>query len=121
MADRNNVKYIVQQGYEQVAQDYARLEGDTTWPRMKWLNVLLEKDASVLDLGCGSGDPVAIDIAKNHQVTGVDISEIHIEMARKHVPRGTFLHGDVGSMLFPPRTFEAVVSCYTLEHIILDS
>ncbi|MEM8533649.1 MAG: class I SAM-dependent methyltransferase [Chloroflexota bacterium] len=120
MADHNNVKDIVQQGYDQVAQDYARLEGDITWPRMKWLNVLLEElepGASVLDLGCGSGDPVAIEVAKNYQVTGVDISETHIEMARKQVPGGTFLHGDVGSMVFPQDSFEAVVSCYTLEHI----
>lgn len=56
--DLEDVKRIVQQGYGQVALDYARLEGRAEWPRMRWLKKLLDRlepGSSVLDLGCGSG------------------------------------------------------------------
>jgi len=111
---------LVEQGYDKVAHDYARLEGEAEWPRMRWLRkVLRELDpgSSVLDLGCGSGDPADVEIAREHRVTGVDISQTQINLARRNVPSGNFIHGDAGSVEFPAATFDAVVSFYALEHI----
>ena len=116
----NDPKQIVKQGYDQVAHDYSRLEGETEWPRMRWLNKLLnrlEPGSSVLDLGCGSGDPADIEISKGHHVTGIDISQTQIDLARQNVPTGSFIHGDAGSVEFAAETYDAVVSFYTLEHI----
>ena len=51
-------KQIVESGYDRVAKDYARLEGDIRWPRMRWLWKLLKLSgpcSHVLDIGCGSG------------------------------------------------------------------
>lgn len=113
-------KQVVEQGYDQVAHDYARLEGETEWPRMRWLKKVLNQlspGSSVLDLGCGSGAPADLEIAKEHRVTGVDISQTQISLARQNIPAGTFLHGDAGSIEFAASSFDAVVSFYTLEHI----
>jgi ubiquinone/menaquinone biosynthesis C-methylase UbiE len=115
-----NPKQVVERSYDQVAHEYARLEGESEWPRMRWLRKLLnrlEPGSSVLDLGCGSGEPADVEISKEHQVTGVDISQTQITLARQNVPTGHFLHGDAGSVEFPPSSFDAVVSFYTLEHI----
>jgi ubiquinone/menaquinone biosynthesis C-methylase UbiE len=113
-------KRVVEWGYNQVAHEYARLEGESEWPRMRWLRKLLDRlepGSSVLDLGCGSGEPADVEISKEHQVTGVDISQTQINLARQNVPIGYFLHGDAGSVEFPPSSFDAVVSFFTLEHI----
>jgi ubiquinone/menaquinone biosynthesis C-methylase UbiE len=113
-------KKVVEQGYDKVASDYAHLEGEIKWPRMQWLKKLLNRlqpNSSVLDLGCGSGDPADIEIAKKHKVTGVDISQTQIDLARHKVPHGNFIHGDAGSVNFPSASFDAVISFYTLEHI----
>lgn len=113
-------KKVVEDGYDKVAYEYAKLEGESEWPRMKWLNKVLEKlehGSSILDLGCGSGDPADIEISREHKVTGIDISEKQITLARKNVPDGNFIHDDLGSVDFPSNSFEAVVSFYTLEHI----
>jgi ubiquinone/menaquinone biosynthesis C-methylase UbiE len=118
--ESNNMKQLVEQGYDKVAHDYARLEGGTEWPRSRWLKKLLnllEPGSAVLDLGCGSGIPADIEIAKEHHITGVDISKTQINLARKNVPTGSFIHGDAGSIEFPAAAFDAVVSFYTLEHI----
>lgn len=113
-------KQVVADGYDQVAHAYALLEGEAKWPRMRWLGKLLhqlEPGSSVLDLGCGSGEPAAVAIAKAHQITGVDISQTQIDLARGNVPTGVFLRGDAGSVDFPDASFDAVISFYTLEHL----
>jgi ubiquinone/menaquinone biosynthesis C-methylase UbiE len=114
------VKRIVQLGYDQIAHEYARLEGEFEWPRMKWLKKLLPQlkpGSDVLDLGCGSGDPADIEISKSHSVTGVDISKAQIQLARKNIPNANFILADAGSIKFPEKSFDAVVSFYTIEHI----
>ncbi len=108
----DNTKRMVERGYDKVAHEYARLEGEIKWPRMRWLNELLnrlEPDSSVLDLGCGSGDPADIEIAKEHKITGIDISEVQINLARQNVPVGHFRHGDIGSVEFPSNSFDVRV------------
>jgi methylase of polypeptide subunit release factors len=85
-----NPKQVVELGYDQVASEYAHLEDGTEWPRIRWLKKmlnLLPADSSVLDLGCGSGIPADIEISKEHRVTGVDISQAQIKMARHNVPQ----------------------------------
>lgn len=116
----NDPKQLVEEGYDHVADRYAHLEGDSDWPRLRWLARLLTKlvpASHVLDLGCGSGEPADVEIAKTHRLTGVDISQAQIKLARKNVPTGTFIHADAASVEFPDGTFNAVVSFYTLEHI----
>ena len=81
----NDPKRVVERGYDRVAHRYARLEGESEWPRMRWLRKLLnrlEPGSSVLDLGCGSGNPADVEISKEHKVTGVDISQTQINLAR---------------------------------------
>jgi hypothetical protein len=34
---------LVEQGNDLVAHDYARLEGETEWPRMRWLGKILDR------------------------------------------------------------------------------
>ena len=116
----NDPKKVVERGYDQVAAAYNQLDKETEWPRLRWLRTMLAHlgaGASVLDLGCGNGDPACIEIAKTHSVTGVDISQTQIDLARKNVPAGTFIQGDLASVDFPAQAFDAVASFYTLEHI----
>ena len=120
VSDNEDPKQVVAQGYNHVALSYAQLEDEIEWPRMRWLTKLLshlQPGSHVLDLGCGSGDPADIAIAKEHQVTGVDISQTQINQARKNIPSGHFIHADAGSVRFPKASFAAVVSFYTLEHL----
>ena len=119
-AKTTDPKRVVERGYDQITYKYARLKGKIKWPRMRWLSQMLGRlrpGSSVLDLGCGSGDPADIEIAQKHKVTGVDISQAQIDLALRNVPSGRFIHGDAGSVEFPVNSFDAVVSFYTLEHI----
>lgn len=115
---------IVSAGYDAAAERYAELERpDRPWPRMRWLRELLDRlppGAEVLDLGCASGRPAAAEIAKQYQVTGVDISRHQISLAKRNVPEGTFICADAATIDFPDGRFDAVVSFYTFDHIPRD-
>lgn len=53
-------------------------------------------NAAVLDLGCGTGLPIAKHIVqKGYRVVGVDQSKKMLEIARREVPEAEFIHGDM--------------------------
>jgi hypothetical protein len=49
-----DAKRMVEQGYDQVAQDYARLEGVAEWPRMRWLNRMNSSSANTPNISLGA-------------------------------------------------------------------
>jgi len=116
-------KELVRRGYDALSVRYDQAYGaDTKYPQwLTDLTVRLPAHGHVLDVGCGSGNPVARDlVAAGHRVTGVDISEVQVRRARDLVPAGEFIHADATTLRFPEATFDAVVSFYALIHIPLD-
>jgi len=75
--------------------------------------------ASVLDLGCGSGEPATRELARRHRVTGIDVSPVQIERAREHVPAATFVCGDMTRAEFADGSFDAVVAFYSIINVPL--
>jgi SAM-dependent methyltransferase len=72
----------------------------------------------VLDVGCGSGEPVARTLtAAGYRVTGIDISEVQVRRARERVPQADFIHADATAASFEDASFDAVVSLFALIHI----
>jgi SAM-dependent methyltransferase len=74
----------------------------------------LRPGAAVLDLGCGTGLPTARQLADaGCAVTGVDISPVMIDLARRNVPEATFEVRDAVDVagLGP---FDAVVAYFSL-------
>jgi SAM-dependent methyltransferase len=116
-------KDIVRRGYDALSYRY---RGDTEEPEhyATWLAQLRERvpaGGAVLDLGCGCGVPLTRDLAASgYEVTGVDLSAVQIERARRLVPAARFLHADAAQVGFPPSSFDAVVSLYALIHMPLD-
>ncbi|WP_213451428.1 class I SAM-dependent methyltransferase [Rhizomonospora bruguierae] len=115
---------LVQRGYDSVSHRY-RGDHDAPAEYAPWLTDLrrrLPANANVLDLGCGCGIPVAKTLADHgHRVTGVDLSEVQVNRARRLVPQATFRHADATRVAFADRTFDAVVCLYALIHMPLDT
>ncbi|MEU3936244.1 class I SAM-dependent methyltransferase [Streptomyces sp. NPDC029044] len=65
----------------------------------EWLADRLPSGSRVLDLGCGTGLPTARRLAEaGFEVVGVDLSRGMVELARKHVPDGTFHQVDIADL-----------------------
>ena len=95
----------------------ASVEGD---PRDRFLHEFVELlpcSGSVLDLGCGAGVPSTKRLAETFRVTGADISEAQIALARRNVPDATFIHADLLDLDFPASSFDGVTAFYSISHI----
>lgn len=115
-------KDIVRRGYDAVSIRYdEEFGGETKYQR--WLSELCDRvpaGGAVLDLGCGSGIPVARDLtAAGYSVTGVDISDVQIRRAQELVPEARFVRADVTAVDFGAASFDAIVSFFALIHVPL--
>jgi cyclopropane fatty-acyl-phospholipid synthase-like methyltransferase len=111
---------MVAEGYGRIADDYLERFGRSSVRAAKLAELVqkLPARATVLDLGCGAGEPVARDfIAHGFRVTGVDASLGQIERARRNIPEANFIHADMTSVQFPAETFDAVSAFYSITHV----
>lgn len=80
----------------------------------------LPADASVLDLGCGGGDPVALHLtAKGIRVTGVDSSPTLLSFCRTRMPEQQWVHADMRSLALG-RHFEGILAWDSFFHLSYD-
>jgi 2-polyprenyl-3-methyl-5-hydroxy-6-metoxy-1,4-benzoquinol methylase len=114
---------MVRRGYDALSYHYRSDDADEGGyaPWLTDLKARLPASGSILDIGCGCGVPVARSLTEaGHDVTGVDISQVQIERARRLVPQARFLQADATQLDFPPGSFDAVVCLYALIHMPLD-
>lgn len=77
----------------------------------------LQPNAKILDLGCGSGRPIAEHLVnQGFQVKGVDGSARMVELAQKYVPQ---IHPEVQDMrkLKLTEKFEAIIMWHSSFHL----
>lgn len=114
---------VVRRGYDALSESY-RGDHDAPAEYVGWAQDLvtdLPAGAVVLDVGCGNGVPMARDLAAaGLTVTGVDLSDVQIDRARRLVPGATFLRADVCELDLEVAAFDAVVALYSLIHVPLD-
>ncbi|HEX6186917.1 MAG TPA: class I SAM-dependent methyltransferase, partial [Pyrinomonadaceae bacterium] len=77
----------------------------------------LPAGAKVLDLGCGTGEPVAKYVTERGlRVTGVDESEQMLMFARQTVPKAELIHADMVTVALVD-TFDAAVAWDSMFHV----
>jgi len=112
-------KKTVKEGYNTIAERYlAERRRDSEDVRL--LSDFIKRlpaHARVLDAGCGAGIPISQILSERFYVTGVDFSEAQIELAKKNLPKATFLCEDMTKLNFPENTFDGVTSYYAIIHI----
>ncbi|MEA3430243.1 MAG: class I SAM-dependent methyltransferase [Nanoarchaeota archaeon] len=77
----------------------------------------LDNNSKILDFGCGIGLPHDKYFVKNKiRLTGIDISEKHIELAKKNVKDAKYMVGDFFSKEIKGK-FNAIISFFAIFHI----
>ena len=82
----------------------------------------LKSDASVLEIGCGTGVVTEYLARSGASITGIDLSPHLLGKAldRKVSDRVTFRVGNAEALDFPDSSFDAVVGSSVLHHLDLD-
>ncbi len=72
----------------------------------------------ILDVGCGAGEPTArYFVDRGDTVTGIDVSERMLTLARRQVPEATFQAMDMRNLAFSSASFTAITAVYTVFHL----
>ena len=85
-----------------------------------WLDAflaLLPPRGSVLDLGCGAGDPIAAYLlGQGARVTGVDASAPLLDLARGRLPQGEWIEADMRGLDLG-RQFDGILAWDSFFHL----
>lgn len=110
-----------EQKYKQLGADYHwrwAKAGDSN-PYVRWLKRVLSdlpedgQGATVLDWGCGDGYPASLLVARGFDVTGVDVYEPALAVARERVPDAQFSLPSTDL----PAAFDYMLAFESLEHM----
>ena len=115
----NEISKLVEQGYNKIAETYYSHRD------LNKFNKELEKFASflsdtihVLDVGCGAGIPTTkFLVNKGIKVTGIDLSDTMLRLARENVPSAQFIKMDMNDLKFDENTFDGIISVFALFHV----
>jgi SAM-dependent methyltransferase len=112
---------IVVAGYDRLAGTWDHW-AETVQPplRESYLDRLvanLSEGSRVLELGCGTGRPVAERLATRFNYIGIDVSPQMVATARRNVPAAEFSIGDMRHIEFDANSFDAVVAFHSIIHV----
>ena len=110
---------IVRKGYDEIALKFKEFRNIfDNLQELEHLATLLPEKAKVLDVGCGIGIPVArFFVDYGFSVTGIDISERMVELAKQNVPKAEFFQYDMNELVFPDNAFHCITAVYSLFHV----
>jgi ubiquinone/menaquinone biosynthesis C-methylase UbiE len=121
------LKENVRKAYDNIAVEYAEWTKPSYPTRVGYLQKLLAclpaspVEKSVLELGCGSGQPCTTILASNPslKVTANDISPVQLALAAQHLPSKnvSLIEGDMMELSFEDHSFDAVIAMYSIIHL----
>jgi SAM-dependent methyltransferase len=108
--------------YERNARNYDR-DRSRQLMEQAWLDrflALLPARSSILDMGCGLGEPIArYLVSRGHSVTGLDSSPAMIEICRARYPAQEWIVSDM-RVLALGRQFDGLLAWDSLFHLTPD-
>jgi cyclopropane fatty-acyl-phospholipid synthase-like methyltransferase len=112
----------VQTPYDLIAEQWHANKRDPVYAAhiLSYVDQVLDKlpaGAKVLDLGCGTGEPVAKYVAeRGFAVTGVDESSEMLKYACQTVPEAELIHADMITVELS-ETFDAAIAWDSMFHV----
>lgn len=123
MMDNKEINNSLTKAYDHMASSYDKNRGlfDMTSVLNDFYESLEIKKGNLLDAGCGAGEPFADwFIKRGWQVTGVDLSDKMLDLAKEYVPQMKRICGAMQEVNFSDNSFDAVTAIYSLFHLSPD-
>ncbi len=120
MSNKKKAKvYLAEEGYDLYAGHYDRtLAHLDSFERYDLFEMLGDvKGKKVLDLGCGTGRMTMNLVKFGAAVTGVDVSEEMLNLARKKCRAAEFVLANSENLPFEEGSFDVVVASFLIVHL----
>lgn len=107
--------------YKVIYKDYANrnvMNTDIEHMLEKFISYLKGKD--ILDIRCAQGRESKYLSEKGFEVTGIDITEEFLELARHNCPSCQFINMDMTDLQFQAESFDGIWACASFLHIPKD-
>lgn len=115
---RAQTQNVYERSAEQFDRDRARDGREDIWLERFTENLL--EGAHILDLGCGSGEPIAAWLlGHGYRVTGVDYSEPMLKIARERLPGAAWVLNDMRDLTIDG-AFDGIISWHGSFHLSQD-
>jgi SAM-dependent methyltransferase len=128
--DLKKYNKIVKEGYEKVYgniikdKDYYARNDDHSSASVDVLFELLDvfllkipAKIHILDAGCGNGRIARILVDRGYNVTGIDISENAVKLAKQNIQNAEFQTMDMAAITLPSARFDAIYSSFAVIHV----
>ncbi len=105
--------------YNKIAEDWTQDHKTDTWwiAGAERLASYLQAGSKIIDVGCAGGLKSEFLAKLGFQVTGIDLSDKMIELAKQWMPSGDFLVKDITEPLVFDHKFDAVFAQAVLLHV----
>ena len=103
--------------YNSIAENYDKNYSDPSDHINDLLNYI-SKDSSVLDLGCGAGNNAVYLSKLGYNVTGIDLSDSMLAIAKNKKSNAKFIKGDVRELNFVNKSCDCIISSYIFCHLL---
>ena len=116
---KRDPKDIVREGYDKIGNQYDEYRTHfSDEAELEEFMSLVKPGGHVLDVGCGPGIPVTRALVDSgFQVTGIDISQKMLDLAKHNVPEATFELGEMSALEFDDDSIDGIVSAYAVFHV----
>jgi ubiquinone/menaquinone biosynthesis C-methylase UbiE len=114
-----NIFKTIEESYDKMGETYHSFRNNEKfYSELEKFTELLPNSGHILDAGSGVGLPVSqYLVKKGFNVTGIDISNKMVELAKQNVPEATFFQKNIITLDFPDNSFDGIICVYTLWHI----
>ncbi|MHA1167496.1 MAG: class I SAM-dependent methyltransferase [Candidatus Hodarchaeales archaeon] len=117
----DDMRRIVESGYDEGDYEkHFRSSLSLTSYEQKFIEKMIElipEKSNILDMGSGTGIPIdKYLVDRGYHVTGIDLSQKHVNMARINVPGANFIKNDFTKFEFEQRYY-AIICTYALFHV----
>jgi SAM-dependent methyltransferase len=119
--DLTDAVRVVAAGYDALGARYGEWRGSVEAnPVRPWLEEFERSIPAgrVVDLGCAAGEPATrFLIERGRDVTGVDVSEVQLALARVAFPHARFVRADMTAFDLAPGSVAGVVALFSMIHV----
>ncbi len=91
--------------------------GETRFRQLALQGLDLKADTAILDLCCGAGQTTKYLVKYSQQVTGLDLSPVALNRAKKNVPEANYVEGLAQNLPFADDCFDLVHTSVALHEM----